>query len=61
MRLSILFGLLCFIFIAIYAVGYTMMVTTPAIAAGLSPILLLSGWGAGIFFILAIVMLVLHK
>jgi len=61
MKLSLLFGLLCVLFVGIYATAFVVGMSNPVLLAGLSIVLLLSGWGAGIFFILAIVMLVLRR
>ena len=60
MRLSLIFGLLCIICLGVYATMFAIMSSTPALALGLSWIMILSGWGAGAFFILALVMFVLH-
>lgn len=55
MKLALIFGLLCIVCLGIYA-------TAIAIGGlGIAVLAMLSGWGAGAFFILAIVMFVLKR
>jgi len=61
MILAKTFGILCAICLIVYVVMLAIVMTNPLIAMGITPIMILSGWGAGAFFILAIVMFVLHK
>jgi len=61
MKLSLVFGLLCIICLGVYAMMFAVISSAPAMAIGLSWIMMLTGWGAGAFFILALVMFVLHR
>jgi len=61
MKMSMIFGLLCGLFIFLYATLFALIQLYPQGMAGLSIFMILFGWGAGAFFILAIVLFVLHK
>jgi len=61
MKLAMLFGILCVACLLLYGTLFALVINYPAMATGLSAFMMLSGWGAGAFFILAIVMLVLRR
>lgn len=61
MKLSLIFGLLCIICLGVYATMFAIVSSNPLLAMGLSWVMILAGWGAGAFFILALVMFVLHR
>ena len=56
-----LFAILCIAFLAMYGTLFGLVISYPAMATGLSVFMMLSVWGAGAFFILTIVMLVLRR
>jgi len=61
MKLSYLFGGLCVLCLLVYGTLFAVGSTNPQMMLGMSAFMMLSGWGAGAFFILAIVMFVLKK
>jgi membrane protein implicated in regulation of membrane protease activity len=61
MKLSLLFGLLCIVCLGIYGTLFAVASGDPAVLVRLSLPLMLSMWGAGAFFILAIVMFVIKR
>lgn len=61
MKLWMIFALICVLCLGAYALLFTMITTTPSIAVGLGIPLMITGWGAGAFFILALVMLILRR
>jgi len=61
MLFSKIFGALAIIFAIAYIIFYAVLLSTPTIGTYLSIPMIISGWGLGIFVILAIVMFVLKK
>ena len=61
MKLWYLFTGLCIACLLIYGTVFAIGSTNPQLMLGMSMFMILSGWGAGAFFILAIVMFVLKK
>ena len=61
MKLSLLFGLLCVLCLGVYITLVAVGTSNPAILSGLSAFMIVSSWGAGAFFILALVMFVLRR
>jgi len=61
MKLSWIFGILFVVCLLAYLTIWGLVLSNPAVAVGLSFLLMPFGWGAGIFFVLAIVMFVLRR
>jgi len=59
--LARIFGILFAVFAIIWAFGYALIYLSPELGAGLGMILMLAGWGTGIFFILFLVMFILKR
>jgi len=61
MKLWYIFAGLCALCVIIYGTLFAVGMASPQLLIGLSVFMMLSGWGAGAFFILAIVMFILKK
>ncbi len=61
MKFAIIFSILCGICFLAYLFLIALMTSTPAIALFLTIPMIITGWGAGAFFIIAIVCFIIKR
>jgi len=61
MKLAMIFGILCALCFGIYGTILLIGFSNPVLLASLSILLMMTGWGGGIFLILAIVMFIIKR
>ena len=61
MKLAIIFGILCVLFLFVYMFLIAVVTQAPLLAMVLTIPMVLTSWGTGAFFILAIVCLLIKR